>query len=320
MAKLLDTSGLTYVDSFRPLSCPDMPITASESALQIAMNSSPGTLPHHISADGNGNITDYVDTDGDVVSHREFSSFGETAAYSGTKEFTHWWSAKPYEEDTKIIRYEKRDYIPELARFLSHDPIGEEGGVNLYGYVGNCPLCFYDLLGLNFRHEHSNQWVRRPSWDSANRTHYGGTVVASIDIKMELTKCNNHHPDENGCVGLGLNSDDMLVLSWSFVWTQVAQHELAHVNDYKTITYKKMMDYIEARETCYSTKEMAEKWKEFLESDAFRQYFLWDGIVYTHARLDSAESGYDDRHKTYEAELESARKAFDDAVKAIKGE
>jgi hypothetical protein len=35
------------------------------------------------------------------------------------------------------------------GRWPSRDPIGERGGVNLYGFVGNEPLVWVDLLGLN---------------------------------------------------------------------------------------------------------------------------------------------------------------------------
>jgi uncharacterized protein RhaS with RHS repeats len=36
----------------------------------------------------------------------------------------------------------------EVAEWLSRDPIGEEGGLNLYGYVGNDPGTWTDPLGL----------------------------------------------------------------------------------------------------------------------------------------------------------------------------
>jgi len=38
-------------------------------------------------------------------------------------------------------------YDPNIGRWISRDPIGEVGGTNLYGFVGNEPLVFIDILG-----------------------------------------------------------------------------------------------------------------------------------------------------------------------------
>jgi RHS repeat-associated protein len=44
--------------------------------------------------------------------------------------------------------YGFRYYNPTTGRWLSRDPIGEKGGLNLYGMVRNNPLSFVDILGL----------------------------------------------------------------------------------------------------------------------------------------------------------------------------
>jgi RHS repeat-associated protein len=41
-----------------------------------------------------------------------------------------------------------RYYSPELGRWLSIDPIGEAGGMNLYAMVDNNPINDWDYLGL----------------------------------------------------------------------------------------------------------------------------------------------------------------------------
>jgi hypothetical protein len=43
-----------------------------------------------------------------------------------------------------------RPYFPELQRWGSRDPIGEAGGLNLYGFAGNNPVNFADPYGLSF--------------------------------------------------------------------------------------------------------------------------------------------------------------------------
>jgi uncharacterized protein RhaS with RHS repeats len=39
-------------------------------------------------------------------------------------------------------------YDPVIGRWLARDPIGEEGGINLYGYVGNNPINYIHPDGL----------------------------------------------------------------------------------------------------------------------------------------------------------------------------
>jgi RHS repeat-associated protein len=48
------------------------------------------------------------------------------------------------------VGFSRRFYDPTLQRFLSQDPIGELGGLNLYGFVGNSPLNRADPYGLAY--------------------------------------------------------------------------------------------------------------------------------------------------------------------------
>ena len=41
-----------------------------------------------------------------------------------------------------------RDYDPKTGRYLTPDPTGLNGGVNIYAYAAGNPVGFVDLLGL----------------------------------------------------------------------------------------------------------------------------------------------------------------------------
>jgi RHS repeat-associated protein len=47
-----------------------------------------------------------------------------------------------------VAYYGYRYYDPKTGRWPSSDPIGEEGGLNLYGFVGNDGVNELDILGL----------------------------------------------------------------------------------------------------------------------------------------------------------------------------
>ncbi len=49
--------------------------------------------------------------------------------------------------ESGLYNYGYRHYHPDLGRWISRDPIGEEGGLNLYGFVGNDGVGIIDYLG-----------------------------------------------------------------------------------------------------------------------------------------------------------------------------
>lgn len=106
--------------------------------------------------DGNGNISAYVRVaTGVVTSRHDYDAFGrpiwnELEGTGGKQQ-----AASPFGFSTKYTDLETgwcyfghRHYSSELGRWLSRDPIGERGGVNLYGMVENDPINHVDMLGL----------------------------------------------------------------------------------------------------------------------------------------------------------------------------
>jgi RHS repeat-associated protein len=78
----------------------------------------------------------------------DYSAFGSLKTQTGTDVCRFKFSSKEREASCGFSYYGVRFYAPQWQRWPNHDPIGERGGINLYDYVGNNPINFYDPLGL----------------------------------------------------------------------------------------------------------------------------------------------------------------------------
>ncbi len=97
------------------------------------------------------NATNYVSETGEVVASYEYDAFGRTLAQSGPMAdvFPFRFSTKYYDSETGLYYYGRRYYSPELGRWITRDPIGEDGGVNLYAFCGNNGVGRIDALGTD---------------------------------------------------------------------------------------------------------------------------------------------------------------------------
>ncbi len=114
----------------------------------------PGT--YYPTFDGNGNVSEYLASDGTVKAHFEYDPFGkltlqayDTANSFDAATFAHKFSTKYMDAETGLYYYGYRYYDPGTGRWMSRDPIGERGGANLYAFVGNDGVSRIDLLGEN---------------------------------------------------------------------------------------------------------------------------------------------------------------------------
>ncbi|MCG8524766.1 MAG: RHS repeat-associated core domain-containing protein, partial [Opitutales bacterium] len=101
--------------------------------------------------DGNGNVLAYVDASNGVIeAEYEYGVFGETTKTESetADDFNFQFSTKYVDAETRLYYYGYRFYDPEVGRWISRDPIGEMGGLNLYGFVRNGPIDMIDFFGL----------------------------------------------------------------------------------------------------------------------------------------------------------------------------
>jgi len=107
------------------------------------------TNGNEYSYDGNGNVRDIISASGLNVAHYEYDPFGNKTASSGSySSQPYQWSSKEFHAPSGMVYYLYRFYSPQLGRWINRDPIGEAGGINLYGFVGNDGVNFLDFLGL----------------------------------------------------------------------------------------------------------------------------------------------------------------------------
>ena len=107
---------------------------------------------HFVAYDGNGNVSALVRAaDGKYSAQYDYDPFGGTIRSAGTMSAANpfRFSTKYTDDESDLIYYGYRFYNASTGRWPNRDPIGESGGVNLYGFVANDPTDAFDALGLD---------------------------------------------------------------------------------------------------------------------------------------------------------------------------
>ena len=105
-------------------------------------------------ADANGNIIALTNSSGNVSARYRYDAFGKVLSATDVDNSgwvnhnIHGFSSKPSFGNQGLLYYGYRWYSPSLGRWINRDPIEENGGMNLYGFVGNRSVGKWDYLGL----------------------------------------------------------------------------------------------------------------------------------------------------------------------------
>jgi len=119
--------------------------------ISMTVHSGPGTGVYFYCFDGNHNVVALINaSDGTIAAQYEYGPFGELVRATGPFAFINpfRFSTKFQDGETGIVYYGLRYYGAIPSAWLNRDPIGEAGGANLYGFVGNDPVDWIDPLGL----------------------------------------------------------------------------------------------------------------------------------------------------------------------------
>ena len=129
----------------------------------------PNSLNLFYAFDGNKNVSDvfYRLTSNGIGAHYDYAPFGTTtrthrdssASFDIVALNPFRFSSEYYDSELDLVYYNYRHYSPSLGRFLSRDPIEEQGGWNLYAISMNNMVSVIDLLGLEW-FPGTSPWVR----------------------------------------------------------------------------------------------------------------------------------------------------------------
>ena len=118
--------------------------------LWVRVAGGPASETHFVTYDGNGNVWQLLSAStGTEAARYEYGPFGEPLRATGpAAPFNPFrFSTKRTDAATRLVLYEFRACSPSEGRWLNRDPAQEAGGCNLYGWVQNNTVGFYDLDG-----------------------------------------------------------------------------------------------------------------------------------------------------------------------------
>jgi RHS repeat-associated protein len=134
--------------------------------------------------DGLGSITSLSNSAGALSNTYTYDGFGKLIASTGTLTNPFRYTAREADSETSLYYYRARYFDPSAGRFVSEDPSGTSGGLNLYGYVTNDPINRYDPTGLSGSKPGSNaqfyiccQGGQTKVCDNGGSSNYSGWIL-----------------------------------------------------------------------------------------------------------------------------------------------
>jgi RHS repeat-associated protein len=134
-----------------------------DNLLAMTVYSIGATNTYYAIKDHIGSVQGFLNAQGQIVESYRYDAFGNmTILSSDLSPLTssnignrYLFQGREYSTATSLCNFRARWYDSQTGRWLSNDPIGISGGLNLYAFCGNNPVMFRDPLGLR------SPWYKR---------------------------------------------------------------------------------------------------------------------------------------------------------------
>lgn len=128
-----------------------------------------------------------LDASNQIVWRWRSDAFGNTQAEEdpsglGAFEFNHRFAGQKFDKETALHHNDHRDYRAHTGRYVQSDPIGLQGGINTYAYVGGNPISRIDPDGMDWL----RPWTDQSTAYTVGRTGHplvppGGIISKAIE-------------------------------------------------------------------------------------------------------------------------------------------
>ena len=192
------------------------------------------------------NVCELVDFYGNVAATYDYAPFGNVSAGtpsgSAVPANPLQWSSEICDSELDLVYYNYRHYSPSLGRFLSRDPIEEQGGLNLYAFTANQSVSRIDLRGsrialINYDYDALKKTLVHPSHHPLRGRHAYLQVFVGKGIDVKIMRHKSRVFGENLYKLMAVGSTPEITLYWNKFLPindeEINSHERHHFNKAK---------------------------------------------------------------------------------------
>jgi RHS repeat-associated protein len=138
--------------------------------------------------DGLGSVVATTDVSGNLTAAQLYDAWGKPQQSASLGNLGQYGYTGREPDETGMMYYRARYYDPSIGRFTQRDPIGLQGGINQYAYVGGNPISYTDpsgndnLLYHGIQAAQAGQKLGMGLWDS---------LVLGYNVAMQDIRTNS---------------------------------------------------------------------------------------------------------------------------------